>query len=205
MKHLLSCMLIVLALNFTYSQDAYFSMGRNFTTYDYTNSEGNPNDNIEGSSGAAYELGYVFYLGDKLGLAAGLTLNEFNATGGNQVNNYSWETNYLGVQGILKYEIIGDRRSDFGLNVNGGVNLNHIVNGKQKINGQTFDLTAEDEFKGLFVQPIIGLDAKYQINSDFAIGLGYHYSKSFGLTNSTPQKLNFNNSQLQFNLVMSLN
>jgi len=204
MKHLLSCMLIVLALNFTYSQEAYFSMGRNFTTYDYTNSEGNSNDNVKGSSGAAYELGYVFSLGDKLGLAAGLTLNEFNATGGNQVNNYSWETNYLGVQGILKYAIL-DNLSGFGLNINGGVNLNHIVNGKQKINGQTFDLTAEDEFKGLFVQPIIGLDAKYQINSDFAIGLGYHYSKSFGLTNSTPQKLNFNNSQLQFNLVMSLN
>jgi len=203
MKHLLSCMLIVLALNFTYSQEAYFSMGRNFTTYDYTNSEGNSNDNVKGSSGAAYELGYVFSLGDKLGLAAGLTLNEFNATGGNQVNNYSWETNYLGVQGILKYAIL-DNLSGFGLNINGGVNLNHIVNGKQKINGQTFDLTAEDEFKGLFVQPIIGLDAKYQINSDFAIGLGYHFSKNFGLS-SSDEKLNFNNSQLQFNLVMSLN
>ena len=204
MKHLLSCMLIVLALNFTYSQEAYFSMGRNFTTYDYTNSDGNSNDNIEGSSGAAYELGYVFSLGDKLGLAAGLTLNEFNATGGNQVNNYSWETNYLGVQGIAKYAVL-DNLSGFGLNVNGGVNLNHIVNGKQKINGQTFDLTDNDEFKGLFVQPIIGLDAKYQISETFALGLGYHYSKNFGLTNSTPQKLNFNNSQLQFNLVMSLN
>ena len=204
MKHLLSCMLIVLALNFTYSQEAYFSMGRNFTTYDYTNSDGNSNDNIEGSSGAAYELGYVFSLGDKLGLAAGLTLNEFNATGGNQVNNYSWETNYLGVQGILKYAIL-DNLSGFGLNVNGGVNFNHIVNGKQKINGQTFDLTDNDEFKGLFVQPILGLDAKYQISETFALGLGYHYSKNFGLTNSTPQKLNFNNSQLQFNLVMSLN
>jgi hypothetical protein len=197
-------MLIVLALNFTYSQEAYFSMGRNFTTYDYTNSEGNSNDNVEGSSGAAYELGYVFSLGDKLGLAAGLTLNEFNATGGNQVNNYSWETNYLGVQGILKYAIL-DNLSGFGLNINGGVNLNHIVNGKQKINGQTFELACEDEFKGLFVQPIIGLDAKYQINDTFALGLGYHYSKNFGLTNSTPQKLNFNNSQLQFNLMMSLN
>ncbi len=204
MKNLLSCMLIVLALNFTYSQEAYFSMGRNFTTFDYTNSDGNSNDNIEGSSGAAYELGYVFSLGDKLGLAAGLTLNEFNATGGNQVNNYSWETNYLGVQGILKYAIL-DNLSGFGLNINGGVNLNHIVNGKQKINGQTFELACEDEFKGLFVQPIIGLDAKYQINETFALGLGYHYSKNFGLTNSTPQKLNFNNSQLQFNLIMSLN
>jgi hypothetical protein len=40
--------------------------------------------------------------------------------------------------------------------------------------------------------------------SDFAIGLGYHFSKNFGLS-SSEEKLNFNNSQLQFNLVMSLN
>ena len=204
MKHLLSCMLIVLALNFTYGQEAYFSMGRNFTTYDYTNSDGNSNDNIEGSSGAAYELGYVFSLGDKLGLAAGLTLNEFNATGGNLVNNYSWDTNYLGLQGLAKYKVLESSRSPISLNLNAGINFNHIVGGEQKINGQTFKLTGEDEFKGLFFKPIVGLDVQYFLLDNIAIGIGYHYSKNFGLS-SGEQDLNFNNSQLQFGILISLN
>lgn len=205
MKYTLTRLIMVIAINLSYGQEAYFSIGRNFTTYDYTNSNGESNTNIEGSSGSAYEIGYVFLMSDKLGVATSITLNQFNATGGNQVNNYSWDTNYFGVQGVAKYVVLGDTRSDFGLNLNAGVNLNHIVNGQQKINGQTFNLTSNDEFKGIFVQPLIGIDARYYITNTIAIGMGYHYSKSFGLTNSTPQKLNFNNSQIQFNLIMSLN
>ena len=94
---------------------------------------------------------------------------------------------------------------DYGFYFNLGVNVSHIIDGQQKINGETFDLVSNDEFKGLFVQPIIGFDAKYYITNTIALGLGYNYSKSYGITNSTPQKLNFNNSQLQFNLLMSLN
>ena len=93
MKQFLYYMLIVLALNYTYSQEAYFSVGRNFTTYDFTNSEGNENKDVKGSSGTALNLGYVFALRYKLRVSVGLTLDEFNATGGNQVYNYSWETN----------------------------------------------------------------------------------------------------------------
>ena len=106
MKHLFSIALIVLALNFSSAQEVYLNVGRNFTTYDYTNSQGDSNPNVESSSGASYEVGYIFPMGDKFGIAAGLTLDQFNATGGNMVNNYSWDTNYLGLQGIAKYKVL---------------------------------------------------------------------------------------------------
>ena len=54
---------------------------------------------------------------------------------------------------------------DYGFYFNLGVNVSHIIDGQQKINGETFDLISNDEFKGLFVQPIIGLDAKYYITN----------------------------------------
>jgi hypothetical protein len=215
MKSLFTFIFIITALQFSFGQEAYFSTGRNFTTYDYTNSQGESNDNVKSSSGAFYELGLSFDVADKLQIATGITLNEFNATGGNYVNNYSWNTNYLGIKGLAKYAMFSSSGSKIGGNsyttgdyafyFNLGVNVSHIIDGKQKINGETFDLISNDEFKGLFVQPIIGLDAKYYITNTIAFGLGYNYSKSYGITNSTPQKLNFNNSQLQFNLLMSLN
>ena len=215
MKRLLTFIFIITALQFSFGQEAYFSTGRNFTTYDYTNSQGESNDNVKSSSGAFYELGLSFDVAEKLKVATGFTLNEFNATGGNYVNNYSWNTNYLGVKGLVKYAMFSSSGSkyggncstmgDYGFYFNLGVNVSHIIDGQQKINGETFDLVSNDEFKGLFVQPIIGLDAKYYISNTLALGLGYNYSKSYGITNSTPQKLNFNNSQLQFNLLMSLN
>ena len=204
MKHLFSIALIVFALNFSSAQEVYLNVGRNFTTYDYTNSQGDSNPNVESSSGASYEVGYIFSLGDKFGVAAGLTLDQFNATGGNMVNNYSWDSNYLGLQGVAKYKVLEAYRSPISLNLNAGINFNHIVGGEQKINGQTFKLTDEDEFKGLFFKPIVGLDVQYFLLDNIAIGLGYHYSKNFGLS-SGEQDLNFNNSQLQFGILMSLN
>jgi hypothetical protein len=52
---------------------------------------------------------------------------------------------------------------------------------------------------------MLGFDVRCQIINDIAVGLGYHYSKNFGLSNTTDQKLNFNNNQLQFNLIITLN
>ena len=119
------------------------------------------------------------------------------------VNNYSWNTNYLGLQGVLKYNILeSSRNSPVAINANAGVNFNHIISGEQKINGQTFDLTAEEEFNGLFVKHTIGLEVQYYITSDVAIGIGYNFIKNYGLS-SGDENLNFNNRQLQFGILMS--
>jgi hypothetical protein len=191
------------------AQEAYFSIGRNFTTYDYTNSLGESNPNVNGSSGVSYEVGYVYKLSSSFGLDIGITLNEFNATGGNYVNNYSWETNYLGLQGVLKYRIFGKNRfcsniiDGSALYFNAGLNLNHIVNGQQKINGQTFMLTENNEFNSFFIQPLIGLDLSCLITDSVSIGLGYHFSKNLPLSDTGSEKLSFINSQLQFNMKMS--
>jgi len=56
----------------------------------------------------------------------------------------------------------------------------------------------------LFVKPVFGLDVQYFLLDDIAISVGYNFSKNFGLS-SGDEKLNFNNSQLQFGVLMSLN
>ena len=56
----------------------------------------------------------------------------------------------------------------------------------------------------LFIEPIDHYDVQYFLLDDIAIGIGYHYSKNFGLS-SGEEDLNFNNSQLQFGILMSLN
>ena len=51
MKQLISVALIVFALNFSSAQEVYLNVGRNFTTYDYTNSQGDDNPNVESKRG----------------------------------------------------------------------------------------------------------------------------------------------------------
>jgi hypothetical protein len=83
------------------------------------------------------------------------------------------------------------------------MNFNHIIDGIQKINGQTFKLSNENEFKGVFIKPVVGLDLQFLFSNNIAINLGYNLSKN--LSFSSKERLNFNNRQLQFGVLMSFN
>lgn len=198
-------LIILLITNLSFSQEVYINVGRNFTSYDFKNSDGESNPNLDSSSGSAFEIGYIYTINDNIGISTAITLDQFNATGGNLVNNYSWDTSYLGLQGLATFSLISSYRSPIKINLLGGLNLNHIISGEQKINGQTFKLVSEDEFNGVFLRPKIGLEFQYFLLDDISIGMGYNYSKNFGIMNSSEQKLNFNNSQLNFKILMSLN
>jgi len=180
------------------SQEFYFLTGENFTQYDYKNSSGEENENIKSGNGIFFEIGYAFNLKmNGLRYSIGLSLDSYNATGGNTFDNYDWHTKYLGVQNTLSYAFIN--KDDYQLMLNGGVNLSTIIYGAQKIGGTTYDLKSEDEFSGLFMTPKIGLQARYNIWQSY-LSLGYSFSKSLNVTNSSDEKLSFNTHQLQFGI-----
>lgn len=201
--------LIPLLFLFTFqfnAQEMELLVGRNFTTYDYTNSDGESNPNLEGASGSYIEVSYnvPFNRIQNFYYSLGLALNQFNATGGDYVSNYSWDTNYLGVKSGLKY-FFTSRTSFIKAAAKTGFGINRIINGQQKINGATFDLTNEEEFTAVSVQPYIGLELKYEVTSGILIGVGYNYSKSFGVANGDEENLNFNNSRFEFGITVPVN
>jgi len=213
MNKVINTIVMLMIFNFALSQEVYLNIGSNFTNYDYTNSKGEKNPKVISSNGAAFEIGYLFSLNDNIRLSTGITLDEFNALGGDFVNRYSWQTSYLGFQSTIKYNVLdvfktfkGSHLDNqlFRIHLNLGLNFNHIVSGKQQINGQTFNLTTEKEFKGIFIKPLIGFDVQYFLLDNIALGIGYNVSKNFGVSNSTNQSLNFTNYQLQFNIVMKI-
>jgi hypothetical protein len=185
------------SLQSVHSQEVYFSAGKNFTTYDYKNSSGASNPNLKSGTGNFFELGYIKPLqNEKFAYSVGLALNEYNNVGGNSVNSYTWNTQYLGAQGGFTYSILD--RGDFDILPKFGLNMGTIISGKQTINGTYNDLTQEKEFSGLLVTPSLGVQVKYNLSASGFISLGYSYCKGFNLSNSTDQKLSFNTNQLQF-------
>ena len=188
------------------AQDLELIVGRNFTTYDYTNSEGASNPNLDGASGSYIEVSYnvPFNRNQDFYYSLGLALNQFNATGGDYASNYSWDTNYLGVKSGLKYYFTS-RSSFIKAAAKTGFGINTIINGQQKINGATFDLTQEDEFTAVSVQPFLGIELKYEVANGILLGVGYNYSKSFGVANGDAEKLNFNNSRFEFGILVPVN
>lgn len=204
MKNLFYLIAIFWSLENAQAQEVYFSVGKNFTTYNFKDSSGASNPNLKSGTGNFYELGYIKSLNnEKFTYSLGLALNEYNNVGGNSANSYYWETQYLGLQGGLTYSIIN--RGDFDILPKFGLNLATIISGKQSIDGTYYNLTDEEEFSGLLVTPSLGVQIKYNLSSDGFISLGYNYCIGLNPTNATDQKLSFSTNQLQFGVHYAFN
>lgn len=187
------------------AQELYFSTGLNYTTYDFKSTDNLPLE-FKTKSSQFYEIGYVFKLmDDKLHYSVGLAINGFDASAGDSANHYEWQTTYMGLNNQLHYVIIPSYRMPFELSVGVQMQLLHIINGEQSINGETFDLTKEKEFSGFWVQPGGILTAKYFVSDDWQLSLAYNYSTAINVSNSTEEKLKFNNQQIRFGIHFNIN
>lgn len=200
MKKILLLVLVSLTIQTIKAQEIYFNTGKNFTVYSFNdNSTNNSHFNLQSGSGNFYEIGYSMPLNfENFNYSFGISLNEFNAIGNSLTNSYSWDTDYLGVTNSLNYSLFND--DNFDIAVKGGVGFSSIIYGKQKTNGTYSDLLSQKEFSGIFVQPLIGFQTKYNISNNGYFSVGYNFSKSINLLNNTEEHLSFNNHQFQFGI-----
>ena len=196
MKKLALGISILLGFSMAYAQEIYFQTGKNFTNYDY---KGNSSDSpsLQAGSGNFYEVGYVMTLNnEKLKYAVGLSLNEYNAIGGDINSSYSWNTQYMGIDNTFSIAFVNWKGLQ--ASANGGIGISSLIYGKQNLNGQYLDLSCQKEFNGLWIAPKLGITGSYNVDNDIYLSFGYAYSKNFNVSNNSDEKLSFNNNQIQF-------
>lgn len=206
-KHSLLFLLLVSANLF--SQEIYFNTGKNYTKYSYKDTNDQSNSDIQKGTGSFYEVGFVkptriknfFY-------EYGVSFNEYNAIGSNTADSYRWESHYLGIHGGLSYSLLANKtkpKRKFDILAGIGLNASTLVYGKQEINGTYYSLMKQKEFSGIILEPSIGLAAKYAFSSSGAISLGYNFSHSINITNTSEEKLSFRTNQLELGLCFKIN
>lgn len=187
------------------AQSLYFTIGINTTAYDFKSTDNLPLEFIP-KTGQFYELGYKTpVIENRLHYAVGFAINNFNSSGGDSANNYEWQTTYFGLNNHLEFIVIPSFRSP--IEVSGALQLQlmHIINGEQKINGQLFDLKEEKEFTGFWLQPGATVGTKYYMSDDWQLSLGYNYSLGLNISNNTEEKLKFKNQQIRFGIHFLIN
>ncbi len=204
MKKILLIVLVSLTFQSIRAQEIYFNTGKNYTGYSFKDSSNNNSQfKLQSGTGNFYEIGYELLLNNEnFTYSFGLCLNEYNAIGNSLTNSYAWDANFIGVTNAINYTFFYD--DNFDVSVKGGFGLSTIVYGKQRINGTYLDLISQQEFSGIFIQPLIGLRAKYNVSNDYYLSFGYNYSKSINLFNNTDEQLSFNNHQFQFGIHFAL-
>ena len=199
--------IVFMLYNAVFSQEFYFKTGKNFTTFDYLNSKGLPNPTLRSGAGNFFEFGYLHYFSHcrcnyyRFFYSASIVLNDFNATGGNVVNKYTWDTQFLGTQGILYYSLFPD--NDLNIIPKVGFGFSTLLSGNQAIDGVGFNLADENEFKGIFIAPTLGIDFKYSYFENTSVSIGYSFSKVLKFDNSSNEKLTPSSINLCFKFVRS--
>ena len=166
-----------------YSQEINFSVGSNFSDYSFE-----VNENFSASGMGSYaEIGYTKLLGKKTGkslsYSVSLNLNEYNASTGNMASYYEWQTSFIGVKNSINIPLV-TIADVMKFELSAGVNLSHIVKGKQLINSMVYDISTNSEFDGLNAWTDLGISLKFNLKEDVKLAIGYSISENKQLTGS---------------------
>ena len=182
MKQLLKLFILLIGINL-YSQEINFSVGSNFSDYSFE-----VNENFSASGMGSYaEIGYTKLLGKKtsksLSYSVSLNLNEYNASTGNMASYYEWQTSFIGVKNSINIPVV-TIADVMKFELSAGVNLSHIVKGKQIINSMVYDISTNSEFDGLNAWTDLGISLKFNLKEDVKLAIGYSISENKQLTGS---------------------
>jgi hypothetical protein len=180
----------------------YFNLGKNFSSFSYTNKSAYSDKLAINGVGDAYEIGYSKPLKYKnfntfkdFRYSGSITLNDYNTIAESAVNHLEWKTTYLGLQNTVDYQFYD--AFHFFLSAKAGLNVSTLLSGKQTINNSGYNLVHQNEFSGLVVQPLVGIYAKYYLSKKGYLSMGCNLSKSVKLGNNTDH-VSINNTQILF-------
>jgi hypothetical protein len=198
----------LLFITTTYSQNAiYFTTGRNFTTYSYTNSLDTQATNISSAMGNSYSLGYSKELNLKINKRSlfydfELAIDELNSSVYNKNLLVNWNTVYTGFRNSLLFPIISHKQLRLDLKL--GAMVSTMVQGTQELNGELFDLSQTDSFKGVFFSGIGGIQAQYNASDYSGLRLGYDYQYGFNPSLKSPEQFSTLTNRIWFGVVFNL-
>jgi hypothetical protein len=190
----------------SFSQSIYLKLDKNISRFDFVSSEGKIDSDIQSNIGSGFEVGYSTLLYKKhprFSYSGGITYNEFNASVGTSANLIKWQTVYLGVKNSITYTFIKIKKGSLGIKL--GQNISKLIYGKEEVNGILFDIKNQKDFKGILLQNVAGLEAKYLISDKIDFGLGYNYMYSIDLASKAPQKFSIVTQQLSTTLYFKFN
>ena len=199
-------------------QEIFIKTGINSTTYDFRSADGAKLLDFTSGMGNSIEMGMGFpfvpktkkegapekersYSPNWLKNEVSLNLDSFNSFGGDQNNNYSWETTYGGITNTLSFLAhIGEVE----LGVRGHAGLSGILSGTQVINSSRFPLKGNEDFKGVFAKTGVGASASYPVFQRAFLNLTYSYSKSSRLGGPVEEQVRFLSHGVLFGLYVQL-
>ena len=200
MRKLFGCLMFTYFILTVSGQQVYIKTGKVISSFDYKNSGGNSLSNLEGSFLNSLGLGgRMPLLQSAFHLSFEISNDKYAASNSDPVlGNYSeWDVSFLDLNLGVDYEFLKplfyqNDREGFSFYLKGIFATDLLINGKQRLNNQVFDLTGVEEFD----KPVLllkgGTGVNYYITRSYVASAQYLFGRSILFGNYEGQeKLRF--------------
>ena len=198
------------------AQQFKLNQGITLTQFNYQDNQGQLIQGLKRGSGLAFQLSYhkaqlvdsskyileqspmSIYLGQNPKLARllsminydlGIQFNQLNAVGDIQNFAFSYQTDYVGLQGKLGLRIPLPFSSSF--NMQGIVSLNKIIHGNQLIQNRYIDLSEDAQFSQLKMMAGYGAELEKMFSGKLACFIAYQQSQTLNSSSAGNSTLHF--------------
>jgi len=216
-KSLLIGFIALIAIGFQgFGQQVKLSQGIAITDFAYTNNEGQSIEGLKSGSGLSFQVSYHkanlvdstkylinqgsfdIYLAQHRRVAQvlqwvnydlGISFIQMNAVGDIQQNAFSYQTDFLGLQGKLGIRIPLPLKTS--INLQGIASVNKIVHGNQYLMNRYLDLTVDPQFSGIKMMLGYGVEVEKRFSEKLAGFASYQYQQTFLPQKAGESTLNF--------------
>lgn len=218
-KNILIFYIVTILTNNVTAQDIFFKTGKNRTTYNYINTSGLSTIKLSPQVGPTNEIGIGFPFSVKINKnknlkeerktqvirfrnEVGFIVNSYHSYGGDQNNNYSYESTFGGLNNQLS--ILG-KIGDLEFGILGTIGVNKIISGTQVINNSRYNLKLYDEFRGDFFYTGLGASAYYPLLDKVFLSFTYKHTQNKRPKMQETEHVNFNSRIVLFGLHLIIN
>jgi|TARA_B110000091_G_scaffold109499_1_gene118715 hypothetical protein len=203
-------MLLLLTATIATAQQLYVEGGKTMSSFDYKNSQGNSLDNLQATAHSFIAIGYRNQLLIKnLHLSFGTSYAGYGAIGSDDtVGNYmEWDTNYLGVNVGIDYELFKVNETKF--YIKGTNSVAFLLQGTQTLNNRVIDLKNRDDFDKTLFNFRAGFGFSHPISENLSLYAQYMHGTSLNLsegTANTPsqEELRIVSDNISFGLLINI-
>ena len=192
----------------TKAQNVLFEFGQTSSAFSY--SPNNPERNFYSSKGQLLKLSILQDFLKAHEVSYGVSLFEANSFGQVITTELDYETQFLGVFSMADFNVLSlaNRKhcascTDFNFYVHTGLQLSTLLSGSQKIDNIIYDLKGVEDFKGLWVSPILGTKIRFDASDIISLILTYNYMPMINITDSE-EDFKITSSQLSFGIQLWL-
>ena len=190
------------------AQSILFEFGQTSSAFSYSSK--NPERNFYNSKGQLLKLSILQDFLKAHEVSYGVSLFEANSFGQVITTELDYETQFLGVFSMADFNVLSlaNRKycascTDFNFYVHTGLQLSTLLSGSQKIDNIIYDLKGVEDFKGLWVSPILGTKIRFDASDIISLILTYNYMPMINTTDSE-EDFKITSSQLSFGIQLWL-